>query len=141
MSTLNDYSSTANGRDQQKYSSNPTRTSLIDDFRMQELRKKYYVSNLKQPKLLREPRKWPVKKLQRQRKPDLKPPLVLPQKHPPVDEESSRILPYRRHHLEAEGQRHSRRAVFVVVGQWDGERLEGQRRVPRVAEVFEDEEP
>ena len=64
-----------------------------------------------------------------------------PQKHPLADEESSRTLPSQRLHSEAEGQQHSKQAVFAVVEELDGERRVGQQRVRlREVEVFEDEE-
>ena len=107
---------------------------------MLEPKKKYYVLNLRLPKQLPEPQKSPVKKPQKQKKQDSKPRPVLPQKHPPADEEFSRTLLPQQHQHEAEEQRHSKPAVFVVGGELDGELVHVGQRVQREGEVFEDGE-
>jgi hypothetical protein len=107
---------------------------------MLEPKRRSYVLNPKPPKQLPVPLKSPVKKPQKQKKQDSKPRPDPPQKHPPEDEESSRTLPSQRHQHEVEEQHHSKRALFVVVVELDGELVHVGQRVQREVEVFEDGE-
>jgi hypothetical protein len=107
---------------------------------MPEPKRRSYVLNPKPPKQLPEPLKSPVKKPQKQKKQDSKPRPEPPQKHPPEDEESSRTLPSQRRLHEVEERRHSKRAVFVVVGELDGELVHVGQPVQHEVEVFEDGE-